>query len=376
MKIIPKKIIAFFYISGLIYLIGFSPYQNISAKIFIYLDILWQISQSILTLEITLGLLILPLLFFIFALRGNIICRFLCPWGRIIANIPGNKKRHVSFKPNGYIFYFIIILLLLNINILGITDPFVFFIKTCAFFTGNISWIFIAVSTTTLLLNTYKKQLWCINICPMGFLLNTMAKYASLLKHHKTPTEQSINISRRRFLIAGASFFAAISAKKAFPFSYKAKTSPLRPPSVNKEEDFMKKCVRCGLCVSVCPTKALKPDIKNGLTPVLIPKEGYCSEFCNACTKICPTNAIKPISLAKKRTFRIGTAKINENTCLCYNDKKLCLLCVESCPYHAISTITINNVRMPVVDKSICIGCGKCENKCPINPTSAIKVFK
>lgn len=372
-----KKITAACYIGFLIYLLGFYSHKNIFGKIFIYFDILWQIANPILTFKITIGSLTLLLFFFIFALKGNIVCKFLCPWGRVLYLLPGSRKQRATNKLNGYITYFVILSLLFNFNPLLFVDPFVFFVQTSAFLNGNIPITLMLPATITLILNAVKKQFWCHNVCPMGFLLNKITKYAATLKKSNAPLKSDIDISRRQFIIGGAGLITAVSTKNIFVKNLALKTSRLRPPSAIKEETFRKKCIRCGACISVCPTNALQPTLAAGfMTPMLVPKKGYCSEFCNDCTKICPTGAIAPISLAKKRKFKIGTAAVNDKQCLCFTKKTLCLLCVESCPYHAISTITIDNVRVPVVDSSICIGCGKCENKCPVNPISAIKIFK
>ena len=49
-----------------------------------------------------------------------------------------------------------------------------------------------------------------------------------------------------------------------------------------------------------------------------------------------------------------------------------CAACFAACPVHAISMQPDNEgFLQPVVDKSICIGCGKCEKVCPVlNPGS------
>lgn len=377
MNAVTKKITASLYVGSLIYLLGFSNYKNTSHKIFMYFDALWQLTTPILTFKITSGILVLLLLFFIFALKGNIICRLLCPWGRIIAFLPGNRTRKINVNPSRYIFYLMMIMFILKINTLMFFDPFVFFVQICAFLNMGLSFIFIIPASISLLLNIFKKQLWCQNICPLGFILNTSAKHAQKIKKPLPKKTSPINIPRRQFIIGSAAFITAISTRNILAKTLTVKNSVLRPPSACNETSFRKKCIRCGACISICPTNALQPTFTNGfMTPILKPKTGYCSEFCNACTNICPTGAIVPVSLAKKRSLVIGKASINKNTCLCFKDKKLCLLCVESCPYHAIEAVTINNIRVPIVNTEICIGCGKCENKCPINPIGAIAVFK
>ena len=35
----------------------------------------------------------------------------------------------------------------------------------------------------------------------------------------------------------------------------------LRPPGALKEEDFLKTCIKCGMCVEACPFHTLKLDL-------------------------------------------------------------------------------------------------------------------
>lgn len=377
MKILTKKTISFLYIAILLYLFSFSPFLTYANKALMYFSPLWQITKTLTLFSLSIGLLIFPLIFLIFFLKGNIICKYICPFGQIISLVPGNKKRKALKPFGGFILYAIIIAIIFNINTLMLFDPFVFFIQLSSFTHTNFSFLYIIIPLMAVILNTYKKNLWCTSLCPSGFIFNLLTKYARKAKSNPQETQASFSLPRRKFIIGSLGIIAAFSGKKAIATNLLPKNNILRPPSSLPEKDFLQNCVRCGKCISICPTKALQPTLTNGfLSPTLIPKKGYCSEFCNACSKICPTGAIASISLAHKRKFKIGTAKIDKLRCVCYKDKKLCLLCVESCPYHAIEAVTLNNVRVPVVDEKVCIGCGKCENKCPVNPTSAIRVFK
>jgi len=164
----------------------------------------------------------------------------------------------------------------------------------------------------------------------------------------------------------------------------------LRPPGVEKNNAFLSTCVRCGLCMQVCPTQALQADLaESGLegpgTPVLVPRIGYCSFSCNACGQTCPVGAIPPLSLKEKRLSKIGRAVIDHDRCLAWGQHENCLVCEEMCPLPQ-KAITLEKsgfsrtdlpgeeLLLPVVNSDRCIGCGICENKCPVSGEAAIRV--
>jgi translation initiation factor RLI1 len=56
-------------------------------------------------------------------------------------------------------------------------------------------------------------------------------------------------------------------------------------------------------------------------------------------------------------------------------------VCEEHCPVPQkaikISEIAVNGrtVGRPVIDERLCIGCGICQNKCPVRPVRAVRVY-
>ena len=106
-------------------------------------------------------------------------------------------------------------------------------------------------------------------------------------------------------------------------------------------------------------------------SPRLIPRIGACEDFCNLCGQICPSGAIQKFTLNEKRKTKIGMAVINTEKCLAYNEGKLCMICDEQCLYNAIN---LDTKKRPVINKKNCIGCGVCENKCPVYGEAAIRV--
>ncbi|VBB04953.1 Hypothetical protein LUCI_0159 [Lucifera butyrica] len=179
--------------------------------------------------------------------------------------------------------------------------------------------------------------------------------------------------TRRNFLKLGAAIAAGslinFSAHRLFAGS--SALPGLRPPGAIPEGDFLAICNRCGRCVKVCPTGGLVPmPFSSGImtyeTPELIPRKGWC-ELCMLCSKVCPTGAIRPV---KMEEVKIGVARLNELSCLAWTQGKACLICKERCPANAI---TIDANKRPYINSRNCIGCGACENACPV-AEAAVKV--
>ena len=134
----------------------------------------------------------------------------------------------------------------------------------------------------------------------------------------------------------------------------------VRPPGATKEK-FLSMCIKCGRCVAACHTGVVGvADLTQGLAqwraPVMDYFKGYC-DFCNRCIDVCPTSAL---SGYLGETDVVGTAKINDG-CIAVRTGG-CTKCYEECPYDAI---TLDSVGRPVIDESVCNGCGKCVYVCP-----------
>ncbi|MGC8604289.1 MAG: 4Fe-4S dicluster domain-containing protein, partial [Desulfomonilaceae bacterium] len=155
----------------------------------------------------------------------------------------------------------------------------------------------------------------------------------------------------------------------------------IRPPGSMPEPDFLRLCVRCGLCMKACATNTLQPIwLKSGIeglfSPSLVPRLAACAVNCVMCGSVCPTGAIRKLPIEEKIQAKIGTAQIDKQKCLVWNRDKKCLVCGEVCPYHAISFQPAEGRKngVPVVHANRCCGCGWCENKCPVEGSGAINV--
>lgn len=287
------------------------------------------------------------------------------------------------------------------------------------------------------ILELFGRRTWCRGLCPLGSLLSLAARFSPLkrlpsrlctgcndceavcpapfddgalaqqdcmrclscisaCKNRRprfafapiqNPFRRAFSQERRVLLGSLASGFLL---SRAFAFSAPSQTL-LRPPGVTDESDFLRKCVRCGECMKVCPRNALYPvGISAGpynlYTPMLVPPLGYCEYNCNLCGQVCPTHAIPRLALAEKQKAAIGRAVVDRNLCLPYAKKTPCLVCEEHCPIPekaiklqaAEETDAIGRriiLDRPVVDETLCNGCGICEYVCPLEEKAAIQIY-
>lgn len=152
--------------------------------------------------------------------------------------------------------------------------------------------------------------------------------------------------------------------------------TPLVPPGAKSVKNFYDKCTACQLCVSNCPNGVLKTG--SMLQPYMSYAEGYCRPECNVCSTLCPAGAITPLAEFEKLTVSWGTAHVTHEECLQSKGVK-CLNCMRHCPVGAIRTVSVTGedgikLLLSVVNEELCIGCGACENLCPVRPVSAVRV--
>ena len=205
------------------------------------------------------------------------------------------------------------------------------------------------------------------------------------------PEGAGIDVKRRHVIEAGVAGLGGGLLFHASPAATRRDLNPafIRPPGALVEDDFLAKCIRCGECMKACPTNAIQPAmLEAGLqamwSPLLKMRLGYCEFKCNACTEVCPTGAIAKLPLEKKQKTKIGLSMVDKDRCLPYAYGKQCQMCYDQCPLSdkAISMVEADvtvgsktlKLKQPQVDSKLCIGCGICENKCPVEGKSAIRV--
>ncbi len=206
------------------------------------------------------------------------------------------------------------------------------------------------------------------------------------------PATETADVGRRRLLLAGVAGAATAAVNRTTPSFDPERPDPslIRPPGALEEAAFLARCVKCGACMKVCPTNGLQPaSLEQGLealwTPMLVPKAGWCEFNCTLCGQVCPTGAIQRLTQEQKHATKIGLAMFDKNRCLPWAHATPCIVCEEHCPTHTKSIwfedVVVKDrngqevpLKQPRVDLKICIGCGICVTKCPIQDQAGIYV--
>ena len=230
----------------------------------------------------------------------------------------------------------------------------------------------------------------CISDCPEDALNYGLAKSESSI--HKP-----LDVSRRRLIeTAAASFVLYPMLKSSITGESAAQASVIRPPGSLPEPDFLSRCIKCALCMRVCPTNVLQPGLlEAGLeglwSPILVNKIGYCEHHCTLCGQVCPTGAIETVTVKQKvgtptlEPIKLGTAFFDRGRCLPWAMNVECIVCEEVCPTSPkaiwFDKLEFKNrdgskktLKLPMLEPKLCIGCGICENKCPVRGEAAIRV--
>ena len=326
--------------------------------------------------------------------KGRFFCQWLCPLGTLYslpgkirkpkhggasASMPADgeaavppKKKILPVRLNALVFWIVISAALCGLPALLFLDPLSTFSRLGAWS----AWIPGLLIPIFLLLSLFQPQVWCTHLCPLGYCFD--------LVNLKTG-RPVFNRDRRQF-IAGLGI--GIPAALLLPKLVKGKAKPsILPPGAT--EQFAGICTRCYACISACPVKIIRVKAGGGLTELFMPElrfdNGTCEESCNQCSQVCPTGAIRTLTYQQKHRTQIGLAKIEKEKCLAWTDNEYCMVCDEYCSYRAFDTEWHGDVACPVVNETLCRGCGACENACPavragkaifvhpINPQQTVK---
>lgn len=263
------------------------------------------------------------------------------------------------------------------------------------------AWVIGAIFTAALALNFLRPRFYCRYICPLGALFGILSRYA-IFRIGKTKTE-CINCELCEKNCEGAcsptaririnecvlcmncikdcrhdtmsyELYPSKSGESISPdmtrrglvftltsgvllppmFKLSGATSLnwhpglVRPPGSVIEQEFLKRCIKCGQCMRICPTNVIHPaGLEAGFEALWTPSLNFrvgtsgCQHNCIACGNICPTAAIRPITLderlgkgvfEKQGPIRIGMAFVDHGRCLPWAMNLPCIVCQENCP--------------------------------------------
>jgi ferredoxin len=184
-------------------------------------------------------------------------------------------------------------------------------------------------------------------------------------------------VNRRQFLAQGALLVAAGAGLAAHAVGASAAPNGrvIRPPgAVADDASFRRRCVRCGLCGTVCENGGIRfhdhDDLAHGaFTPYLDLRKRSCT-LCMRCTQVCPSGALIPIEDARASILaqvRMGRAFVDPEHCISYLGR-LCGYCHDACPFPG-TALKLTPPALPVVLDE-CVGCGRCVENCPQTPTA------
>jgi len=189
-------------------------------------------------------------------------------------------------------------------------------------------------------------------------------------------------VSRRRFVAGGVAVLAIGATGSIWRIVQPgARASedwrtPVRPPTASADDAaFQAACIRCGLCGTVCENGCIEffgldESTHGAATPFLDVRRRSCT-LCMRCTEICPTGALQAVEddldvIAEQ--IDMGTAVVDPDRCLSYLGR-VCGYCHDACPLPGRAIRLVAPARPVIIDEG-CVGCGRCVELCPQNPTA------
>lgn len=273
------------------------------------------------------------------------------------------------------------------------------------------AWVIGSIFMAAVFLNFIRPRFYCRYICPLGALFGVLSRFAifrvgktktectdclfcekncegaceptsqirvsecvlcmncvkdcrhGLMAYRIYPSESgelvSPDITRRGLVISIATgFFVPPMFRLSGGTTLNRHANLVRPPGSVSEEEFLKRCVKCGQCMRICPTNVIQPaGLEYGFESLWTPSLNFqvgtsgCQHNCIACGNICPTAAIRPITLDERMgtgiyensgPIRIGMAFVDHGRCLPWVMDLPCIVCQENCPVSPKAIFTRN----------------------------------
>lgn len=253
----------------------------------------------------------------------------------------------------------------------------------------------------------------CVAVCPTGSArygrawfrrVRSDQSHAVLRPALKNPEPASTGLSRRNFMLAGGT--GVVAAALALPAAGLTRSlssltgsdgtsapasAPVvlngtarawaSPPGSVSTARFSRLCLSCGLCARSCPSGVLRQGVALWKSPAVLEpymdySRGFCQFDCIACGEACPTGAILPLTVERKTIVAVAKSKLDLSLCIVVEKGTRCGACAEHCPTGALTMERVPQAVFPapVLDTTLCIGCGACETVCPAEPQKALVV--
>lgn len=253
----------------------------------------------------------------------------------------------------------------------------------------------------------------CVVVCPTGSARYGRARFrrvrnnqprAVLRPARNKPEPAAAELSRRSFMLAGGT--GVVAAALALPAAGLTRSLSARagsdgtsaptsdnvvlngtarpwasPPGAGSTARFSRLCLSCGLCARSCPSGVLRQGVALWKSPAILEpymdySRGFCQFECIACGEACPTGAIRQLAVERKTVVAVAKSRLDLPICIVVEKGTRCGACAEHCPTGALSMERVPQAVFPapVLDTTLCIGCGACETVCPSEPKKALVV--
>ena len=359
------------------------------------------IATAIATRSVGLATLIgLPVLILVL-LRRRWLCRWLCPVG-LLTECAGRLSgvSAAACKPIPPVGKWLV---LVSIAAASVGYPLFLWLDPLAVFSGSFGLfrdplapagrVAAGALAGVLVLSALLPGAWCLKLCPLGATQELLSAPARALFRERNGPATSPGVEApvagslpRRSVLAMAVGAACVGSGALLGWTVRAKgqgrtTSVLRPPGAVDAARYYQLCLRCGACARACPVGIIRSrwdseTVLAWLTPEVWIEEDYCREDCCACMQVCPSGAIARGDLDRKRQSPIGLAVVDMDRCLLALDQECRAMCLEECPYAAISLnewTWEDPQRYPIVEAAKCPGCGACVLAC--TPIDAMAIL-
>ena len=226
----------------------------------------------------------------------------------------------------------------------------------------------------------------CASICPtaaIGFRLSA--------RPEKLTNVSNVDLSRRKLILTTLLGLVAAPFFRLTPSRKRASLKLIRPPGALPEPKFLAKCVKCGQCMKACPTGGLQPALteagpggdldadaraQDRLLRVLLlalhpglPDRGHPEaddrgeeqgQDRHGLGQQEPLHPLRPGQALHRLRGALPASRPRPSSSS------------RSRPSSPTARSAVQ--KAPVIDLELCIGCGICENKCPVMDDPAIFV--